>query len=88
MAPVGAFLLLVMTIEDHSKNYAQTFQNDRDKDIAYSVFYQGAKFQQSEDIEKACEWLTKHAEDYTEPQSDWIHVDKLVKDFRKFMKGE
>lgn len=42
-----------MKIIDHAKNYAQVFQNEREREIAYSGFLQGAKFQRSEDIEKA-----------------------------------
>ena len=44
-------------------------------------------------IEKACEWLKQHSEDYDytwydETESNRGITDKCIEDFKKYMKGE
>ena len=43
-----------MDKDDHAKNYAQIFQDEREREIAYSAFFQGAMFMQRKAYFKYC----------------------------------
>lgn len=67
---------------DYSQKYAK---DDELQGIVMDTFEDAADFGYNLAIEKACKWLEKNVADiWNSP----CNPDKIVKDFRKAMKGE
>ncbi len=62
-----------------------TLQNIWKREIE-DAFKAGANWQKEQIIEKACEWLTKHAKKYYFNKERYLGTEELVEDFEISMK--
>ena len=75
-----------MNIDDHAKNYAQIFKDEKEREIAYSAFFQGARFMQSEAYFSYCK-ACGVSERLAKP-NDCKKTCLMFEKFRKELKGE
>lgn len=71
---------------------ATKFRKYFSREIAENIEYTRTDACADAFIEKAVEWLSRHFydEEYqsTDNEGTWICADELIKDFKKYMKGE
>lgn len=62
-----------------------------DRDFIQRAFEEGAKWADKTMIEKACEWLEQHHEDYYQYDAwggECVNLTTLIQDFKKAMTDE
>ena len=73
--------------DNAARNYADDCKLDNDthfmeRQLCVEHFKAGVKWQKKVFINKACDWLTKHAKKYYFNVNGYIGTDELVEDFK------